>query len=175
MCSPKANNGCKGSIIWFDHAIWMMVNKLEMFFPNQPTNITRLAAFMLWLSGAARIAVTSAVVFQIGREHMIRTTVQLAENPNQKLLADLNGAPITCKIERLMKGPKFSLSHPASPSQVPSPYKKQRINLNASPTFGDSPNSGRGRGSPGRGREGGQSFRGRGSGRSSVPRRSPFH
>lgn len=32
LCSPKANNECKGSIIWFDHAIWLMVNKLDMFF-----------------------------------------------------------------------------------------------------------------------------------------------
>ena len=99
---------------------------------------------MLWLSGAARIAVKAAVVFHIGREYMIRAAVQLAENPNKKLLADLNEAPIASKIERLMKGPKFSLSHPASPSQAPSPYKKQRINLNVSPTFGSSPNSGRG-------------------------------
>ena len=130
---------------------------------------------MLWLSGAARIAVKAAVVFHIGREYMIRAAVQLAENPNKKLLADLNEAPIASKIERLMKGPKFSLSHPASPSQAPSPYKKQRINLNVSPTFGSSPNSGRGRSSPGRGREGGRSFRGRVSSRGYFPHRSPFH
>ena len=164
LCSPKASNGCKGSIIWFDHAIWLMVNKLDMFFSNQPTNTTRLAAFMLWLSGAARMAVKAAVVFQMGREQMIRAAVQLAENPHQKLLADLNEAPIASKIERLMKGPKFSLSHPASPSQAPSPYKRQRLNLNASPTFGGSPNSGRGR-------DNGRSFRGRGSGRNSFARR----
>ena len=176
LCSPKANNGCKGSIVWFDHAIWLMVNKLDMFFPNQPTNTTRLAAFMLWLSGAARIAVKAAVVFQIGREQMIRAATQLAENPNQKLLTDLNEAPLAGKIERLMKGPKFSLSHPASPSLAPSPYKKQRLNLNASPTFGGSPNTGRGRNSPGgrsAHREGGRGFRGRGSGRGTFPRRYP--
>ena len=176
LCSPKANNGCKGSIIWFDHAIWLMVNKLDMFFANQPNNTTRLAAFMLWLSGAARIAVKAAVVFQIGREQMVRAAIQLADNPHQKLLADLNEAPIAGKIERLMKGPKFSLSHPASPSQAPSPYKKQRFNLNASPTFGNSSNGGgRGRTSPGaRGsREGGRSFRGRGMGRHAFPRRYP--
>ena len=69
--------------------------------------------------------------------------------------------------ERLLKGPKFSLSHPGSPSLAPSPYKKQRINLNASPTE-RSFNSSRGRngpgsrGSPGRGD---RSSRGRGNGR----------
>jgi hypothetical protein len=177
LFSPKANNGCKGSIIWFDHAIWLMVNKLDMFFSNQPTNTTRLAASMLWLSTAARTAVKAAVVFQLGREQMIRAAIQLADNPNQKLLADLSDAPIAGKIERLLKGPKFSLSHHASPSQAPSPYKKQRINLNASPGFGGSPNQGRSRGSPGaRGghRGSGRSFRGRGSGRSVFPQHSPF-
>lgn len=54
---------------------------------------------------------------------MIRAAVQLAENPGQKLLANLNDAPIVWKIEQLVKGPKFSLSHIASQSQAPSPYK----------------------------------------------------
>ena len=144
----------------------MMVNKLEMFFSNQPTSITRLANFMLWLSGAARITVKITIVFQFGREQTICTTLQLAENLGQKLLADLNNAPIAGKIERLMKGPKFSLSHPASPTQVPSPYKKQRLNLNASLAFGGSANSGCGRSSPsGRSshRDASRGFRGRGS------------
>ena len=166
LCSPKANNGCKGSIIWFDHAIWLIINKLEMFFKNQHTNTTRLAAFMLWLSGVARIVVKAAIIFQFGREQMICAAVQIAENPGQRLLADLNDAPIASKIERFLKGPKFSLSHPASPSQAPSPYKKQRLNLNASPPFSGSPNPGRGRTSPGgrsSHRETGRGFRGRGS------------
>lgn len=137
-----------------------------MFFKNQHTNTTRLAAFMLWLSGVARIVVKAAIIFQFGREQMICAAVQIAENPGQRLLADLNDAPIASKIERFLKGPKFSLSHPASPSQAPSPYKKQRLNLNASPPFSGSPNPGRGRTSPGgrsSHRETGRGFRGRGS------------
>ena len=39
LCNPRATSGCKGSIIWFDHAIWTMINKLDVFFPNYPTSI----------------------------------------------------------------------------------------------------------------------------------------
>ena len=134
LCNPRAISGCKGSIIWFDHAIWTMINKLDMFFPNQPNNNTRFAAFMLWLSSAAKIAVKAAIVFNIGREHMVTAATQLSENPTQKLLPELDDAPLATKIERLLKGPKFSLLHPGSPSQAPSPFKKQRINLNTPPS-----------------------------------------
>ena len=174
LCNPRAITGCKGSIIWFDHAIWAMINKLEMFFPNQPNNNTRFAAFMLWLSSAAKIAVKAAIVFNIGREHMITAATQLSENPTQKLLPDLNDAPLATKIERLLKGPKFSLTNPGSPSQAPSPFKKQRLNLNTPPSpFGGQ--GGRGRNSGGRGfiPRGSRGYRGRGSGRS-YPSREGF-
>lgn len=165
LCNPRALTGCKGSIIWFDHAIWAMVNKLEMFFPNQPTNNTRLAAFMLWLSSAAKIAVKAAVVFHVGREYMVEAATQLAEKSNQKLLPDLNDAPLAIKIERLLKGPKFSLTHPGSPSPAPSPFKKQRLNLNTSPSQQHTQGS-RGRSPGGRGfNPRGGRFRGRGAGR----------
>lgn len=172
LCNPRAISGCKGSIVWFDHAIWTMVNKLDMFFPNQPTNNTRFAAFMLWLSSAAKIAVKAAVVFHIGREHMVTAATQLAENSNQKLLPDLSDAPLAIKIERLLRGPKFSLLHPGSPSPAPSPFKKQRLNLNTSPSQ-QGAQGGRGRSPNGRGftPRGGR-FRGRGSGRSFHPRDS---
>ena len=166
LCNPRAITGCKGSIIWFDHAIWAMINKLEMFFPGQPNNNTRFAAFMLWLSSAAKIAVKAAIVFNIGREHMVTAATQLSENPTQKLLPNLQDAPLATKIERLLKGPKFSLMHPGSPSQAPSPFKKQRLNLNTPPSEHGA-QSGRGRASGSRGYVpcGSRGFRGRGSGR----------
>ena len=133
LCNPRASSGCKGSIIWFDHAIWTMVNRLDVFFPSYPTSIARFAAFLVWMRESARNAVKAAIVFQTGREHMIRAAIQLSENPQQCLLTDIADTPLANKIERLIKGPKFSLSHPGSPSMAPSPYKKQRLNLNTSP------------------------------------------
>ena len=176
LCNPRAISGCKGSIIWFDHAIWTMVNKLEVFFPSYPTSITRFAAFMIWMRESAKMAVKAAIVFQTGREHMIRAAIQLSENPHQRLLTDIAETPIANKIERLLKGPKFSLAHPGSPSQSPSPYKKQRLNLNSSPSE-RSFVGGRGRGSPGgRGNgtsRGGRALRGRGGGRLSWRNPNP--
>lgn len=31
-CDASAPTGCKGSVIWFDHAIWFMLNHLDRFF-----------------------------------------------------------------------------------------------------------------------------------------------
>jgi hypothetical protein len=149
-----------------------MINKLEMFFPNQPNSTTRFAAFMLWLNSAAKIAVKDAIVFNIGRKHMIEAATQLFENPTQKLLPTLQNAPLATKIERFLKRPKFSLMHLGSPSQAPSPFKKQRLNLNTPPSE-HAGQGGCGR-SPGeRGfipRGNSKGFRGRGSGRSYTPR-----
>ena len=170
LCNPRATSGCKGSIIWFDHAVWTMINKLEVFFPNYPTAVARFAAFMIWMHESAKVAVKAAIVFQVGREQMVKAAIQLAENPNQRLLTEISDTPIASKIERLLKGPKFSLAHPGSPSKAPSPFKKQRLNLNSSPSD-RSFMGGRGRGntssrggSPGV--RGGRSSRGRGGGRS---------
>lgn len=158
--------------MWFDHAIWLMVNKLDMFFPNQPTNNTRFAAFMLWLRSATKIAVKASIVFQTGREYMVTAAIQFAENSTQKLLPELNDAPVAIKIERFLKGPKFSLMNPGSPSLAPSPFKKQRLNLNTSPATQNA-QGGRGRSPNGRGftPRGGR-FRSRGQSRGFQPRDS---
>ena len=176
LCNPRATSGCKGSIIWFDHAIWTMVNKLDTFFPNYPTSVARFAAFMIWMRESARVAVKAAIVFHTGREQMMKAAIQLSENPNQRLLTEIHDSPIASKIERLLKGPKFSLTHPGSPSKAPSPFKKQRLNLNSSPSDRMS-QGGRGRGSPG-GRNagasrGGRGFRGRGGGRAATRNPTP--
>ena len=168
LCNPRDINGCKGSIIWFDHAVWTMINKLEVFFPSYPTSIARFAAFMIWMRESAKIAVRAAIVFQTSREIMIRAAIQLSENPHQRLLTDIAETPIANKIERLLKGPKFSLAHPGSPNLAPSPYKKQRLNMTAPPSERASM-GGRGRNNPG-GRgyspgRGGRALRGRGGGR----------
>ena len=145
-----------------------MINKLEIFFPNYPTAIARFAAFMIWMRESARVAVKATIVFHTTREHMINAAIQVYENPNQRLLMEITDTPLASKIERLLKGPKFSLAHPGSPSQTPSPYKRQKFNLNSSPSE-RALVGGRGRGSAS-GRSGsvrgGRAYRGRGGGRS---------
>lgn len=116
LCNFRATNGCKGSIIWFDHAVWTMINKLKLFFLNYLTVVDRLVTFMIWMHKFAKMAVKAAIVFQIKREQMINRAIQLLENPRQELLTDISNTPIASKIERLLKGPKFSFTHPGSPS-----------------------------------------------------------
>lgn len=45
--------------MWFDQAIWFMINNLQLFFENEsyPTLAAKFAAFIIWLSDAARVAV----------------------------------------------------------------------------------------------------------------------
>lgn len=88
---------------------------------------------MIWMHESARVVVKVAIVFQIKREQMIKTTIQFFENPSKKLLTDISDSPIASKIENFLEDPKFLLAHPSSPSKAPSPFKKKKINLNPSP------------------------------------------
>ena len=110
-----------------------MINKPYMFFPNQPNRNTRFVAFMLWLISATNIAVKVAIVFNIGQKHMVKATTQLSKNLIHKLLPNLNDVPLATKIERILRGPKFSLLHLGFPNPMPSPFKKHCLNLNTHP------------------------------------------
>ena len=81
LCNFRATHGYKGSIIWFDHDVWTMINKLKLFFSNYLTVVARLTTFMIWMHEFAKMAVKAAIVFQIKREQMINGAIQLFENP----------------------------------------------------------------------------------------------
>ena len=117
---------------------------------------------MIWMHELGRVAVKATIVFQIGREQMIKATIQFFENPSQRLLTDISDTPIASKIERLLKFLKFSLAHPSSPSKAQSSFKEQKININSSSSE-RSFVGGRGRG--GYVMRDGRSWRGRGGGR----------
>lgn len=167
LCNPRATSGCKGSIIRFDYAVWIMVNKLKIFFLNYHNVIAKFVTFMIWIIESAKVEVKVTIIFHTTREHMINIAIQLSKNSNQILLMDIIKTPIASKIKSLLKGPKFSLAHPGSPSKAPPPYKRQKFSLNLSPTdmaFVER----RGRGNVnGRGGSvhGGQTYRGKGGGR----------
>jgi hypothetical protein len=57
-CSQNAKTGCKGNMIWFDHAVWFMLNNLERFFDSRyPSLATKYGAFITWMSAACSVAV----------------------------------------------------------------------------------------------------------------------
>lgn len=125
---------------------------------------------------SARVAVKAAIVFHTWRDHMVKAEIQLSENPSQRLFIDIKESPIASKIERLLKGPKFSLAYPGSPSEASSSFKKQRLNLNSS-LANKSFVSGWGRCNPsrrgGNPARGSHDFRGGSRGRASF--RNPNH
>jgi hypothetical protein len=48
-CHQNASSGCRGAIIWFDHAIWYMVNNLSKFFDDteHPSIASKYVAFIV--------------------------------------------------------------------------------------------------------------------------------
>ena len=90
LCKGDGVNGCKGDVLWFDHAMWMMVNNLTLFFPDDTflALSAKFGAFLIWLSNAARMAVCHQVVFGHLRELMVTTPLEYADIPSANLLAD---------------------------------------------------------------------------------------
>jgi hypothetical protein len=47
-CAQDASTGYKGNMLWFDHAIWFIINNMDRFFDdNYPTLATKLGAFIM--------------------------------------------------------------------------------------------------------------------------------
>lgn len=80
-CKPDASKGCKGDVMWFDQAVWFMVNNLHIFFDDDyATLAAKFGAFIIWISDAARVAVRHQITF-----HFIRDFIRnspLTPTPN---------------------------------------------------------------------------------------------
>lgn len=115
-CKPDSSKGCKGDVMWFDQAVWFMVNNLHVFFDEEYSTLaTKFGAFVVWLSNAARVAVRHQITFHFIRDFMIEAALQFATDPNAKLLAaHPQGAGIR-QIEQWIKPAGFSVANPATP------------------------------------------------------------
>lgn len=127
-CEQTAVVGCKGTMLWFDHAIWFMINNLGRFFDDAyGTSLAgKFAAFVTWLSGAARPAVYAQITFSSIRRMMENAALEVTVNPTAKLLAKHHEAPGARMVERFIKPASFSLETAPSPS--PATYKKRKYN-----------------------------------------------
>lgn len=134
-CKPDTSKGCKGDVMWFDQAIWFMANNLHIFFDHEyPTLAAKFAAFIIWLSDAARVAVRHQIIFHYIRDMMVEASLQFATDPTVKLLASHPPGAGVRQIERLIKPANFSAANPITPGPGNS-YKRPRsmINCNVSP------------------------------------------
>jgi hypothetical protein len=63
-CSQNAKIGCKGNMMWFDHAVWFMLNNLERFFDSRyPSLAAKYGAFITWMSATCSVAICTQVTF----------------------------------------------------------------------------------------------------------------
>ena len=47
-------------MIWFDHAVWFMLNNLERFFDSRyPSLASKYGAFITWINAACAVAVSA--------------------------------------------------------------------------------------------------------------------
>ena len=123
--------GCDGSVIWWDHAVWMMVNRLELFFGEEyPTLRSKLAAFWIWIASSGKAAVKSHLTFSFRRDITLEGVLEYANNQTGRLLKKYGDGAGIRQIERLIKPPSFSLANPSPSAAV---GKRQKLNLNATP------------------------------------------
>jgi hypothetical protein len=110
-----------------------MLNNLERFFDSRyPSLAAKYGAFITWMSAACSVAIRTQVTFIAFRQMMQTVVLELAANPNDKLLSKYGEACGARQIERLLKPASFSLETAPSPS--PAAYsKRRRLNINVGP------------------------------------------
>jgi hypothetical protein len=87
-------------MIWFDHAIWFMLNSLDRFFDSRYSSVAaKFGAFLTWTSTAGLVAVRMHITFMAYRKLMETAAVELAASPIEKLLAKYGEAPSARQVE----------------------------------------------------------------------------
>jgi hypothetical protein len=134
-CRGEIRGGCKGDIIWFDQAVWYIINHLDSFFNDEFATLQqKFKAFLVWLTEAGRMAIRHQITFNHSRDLMIEAAVQYAHDPNARLLPEYPEKAAGIRyIEFLMKPAHFSAAHSAMSSAT---KKARTVNLNVSPDAG---------------------------------------
>jgi hypothetical protein len=135
MCDRAAPTGYKGTMLWFDHTIWFILNNLERFFDSTyPTLAAKYGAFITWLNGTAKSAVCLQITFIAIRRMMEDASVEYSATPDGRLLAKYYKAPSARQVERFIKPAQFSIE--TLPNPGPTTNKRRKLNLNV-PDNGD--------------------------------------
>lgn len=135
-CDMTAKEGCQGDVLWFDQAIWYMINNLDKFFDqNYPSLAAKFGAFLVWLSGAAKPAVKAQVSFKAMRRMMEIAALEFSVDPTQQLLQQYYNAPGARRIERLFKPASFSTHEASSPSTSATLFRKRKGRNPHTPDF----------------------------------------
>ena len=80
---------CESSIIWFDHAVWYLLNHLDALFPNKPVEF-HLPLFCSWLGGQAKNLVLAQIAFINFRNIMLDTLKEMRGEEPGTILTTYN-------------------------------------------------------------------------------------
>ncbi|CAM6098861.1 unnamed protein product [Calypogeia fissa] len=148
-CYKGSKSGCGGQLIWFDHAVWYILNHLDLFF--QAALIQgRLVLLIKFLSGDARKMVLDQISFIYLRQFMTEAAMELVAHPEERFLTKYGDSKGIRTIEALFKPGSFS-----DKTEKLAPEITQTINLNTTPKVAprrkglfanNTPCTGRGRG-----------------------------
>ncbi|CAM6093960.1 unnamed protein product [Calypogeia fissa] len=123
----SSKSGCGGQLVWFDHAVWFLLNHLELFF--QATSVQgRLVLLIKFLSGDARKLVLDQIAFVYLRQYMCEAAMELVAHPEERFLTKHGDFKGLKTIEALFKPGSFS-----DKSEKVAGAGRQTINLNVAP------------------------------------------
>ena len=116
-------------MLWFDYAIWFILNNLERFFDSTyPTLAAKFGAFITWFNGAAKIAICHQITFIAFCCLMEVASVEYFATLDGRLLAKFYKALGARQVERFIKLAQFSIE--TLPSPGPTSYNWHKLNLN---------------------------------------------
>ncbi|CAM6127249.1 unnamed protein product [Calypogeia fissa] len=114
---------CGGQIVWFDYAVWYMLNHLDIFF--SATSLQgRLIQLISFLSGDARRMVFDHIAFLHIHKLLVEAAMEQAKDPLARLLTSHGNERGIKTIEASIKPGSFSESAAT----------KRKYNLNVVPT-----------------------------------------
>ena len=135
LCKDDAWNGCKGDIMWLDHAIWYMINHLNMFFENDSFSMlkTKFVAFLVWIHNVVLTNICQQFTFCHLQDLMIEAAVQFATDLDANSFANCPKGAEIGKIEQLLKPTSFSATNPGTTNNAYTYKRAHTINYNIRP------------------------------------------
>jgi hypothetical protein len=106
-CHKYTPGACAGEIVWFNHAVWYMMNHLESFF-DAATIQGRLVFLIKFLSNDARKMVKDQLGFINIQKYMLEGSIELANHPEERFFSHLPKHKALQTIEALIKPGSFT-------------------------------------------------------------------
>lgn len=101
-----STNGCRREVLWYDHAIWYILNHLPNFFLNEDSMHSTFMAFLIFLS-STKDTVMDQITFMYTCELLIKVSLEQHENPKGIFLSGYGVAEGILQVEQLIKPTTF--------------------------------------------------------------------